>query len=179
MLTNIRSSGPWVLIAVVAAILVFLVVHETASATVPKPNRDVTLATHNDRPMGMWSDGTNLWVVENDARWGGQYLLLSYDIADGSFNQGADIELDSSNADPQGIWSDGTVVWVGDWDDSKLYAYTLSDSSRMADRDIDLAGPNDGPRGMWGFNQTILVIDKEDTKVYAYSTTDGSRQEDE
>ncbi len=174
-----RPSGLLVMIAVMAAILVFLVVRETATATVPKPNRDVTLATYNDRAMGMWSDGTNLWVVENDERWEGQYLLLFYDIADGSFNQGADIELDSSNADPHGIWSDGTVVWVGDWDDTKLYAYSYSDYSRMADRDIDLAGSNDGPRGMWGFSQTILIVDKDDTKVYAYSTADGSRQEDE
>ena len=178
-LTIFRSSGPLVLIAVVAAIMVFLVVHETASATVLISNRDVTLATYNDRPMGMWGDGTKLWVVENDERWDGQYLVLSYNIANGSFNSGADIELDSTNANPQGVWSDGTVMWVGDEDDTKLYAYALSDSSRMIDRDIDLAGSNDGPRGMWGFNETILVIDHEDTKVYAYSTTDGSRLADE
>ena len=161
------------------AILIYVAGVETANATVPKPNRDVTLATYNDHPKGMWSDGTNFFVVESDSRWGGQYLVMSYDVSRGSFNQGADKELASSNDNPTGIWSDGTVVWVDDSGDSKLYAYALSDFSRLADRDIDLAGPNDGIRGLWGFSSTIFVVDKDDARVYAYSTTDGSRQENE
>ena len=59
-----------------AAILVFLAGQETASATVPKPARDIDLATYNDRPKGMWSDGTNFYVIEGDSRWGGQYLVM-------------------------------------------------------------------------------------------------------
>ncbi len=179
MLTNIRPSRLLIAASVLAVIFLFLVAWETASATVPEPDRDVTLATHNDRRMGMWSDGSTLWVVENDPRSGGQFLLVSYDISDGSFNQGDDVELDSSNRKPQGVWSDGTVIWVGDWDDTKLYAYSNSDFSRMVDRDINLAGSNDGPRGVWGFDETIMVVDRYDTKVYAYSTTDGSRLRDE
>ena len=149
----------------------------SASATVPKPNRDIDLATYNDRPKGMWSDGTNFYVVESDSRWGGQYLIMQYRNSNGSFNADNDKDLDSANSDPTGIWSDGTVAWVADGDDSKLYAYNLSDFSRLADRDIDLAEPNDHPKGLWGTRNTILVVDSDDTKVYAYSSQDGSRQE--
>ena len=179
MITIVPSQRLLLAISAVAAILVFLIIHETANATVPEPDRDVTLASHHDSPRGMWSDGTTLWVVENNSNSAGQSLLMSYNLADGSFNEGDDIELASSNSKPQGIWSDGTVVWVADWDDTKLYAYALSDFSRMADRDINLSRYNDGPRGIWGFDETILVIDRYDTKVYAYSTTDGSRLRDQ
>ena len=177
MMTIIRSTKFIVLTAVVAAIAVFLFDQEPASATVPKPNQDIDLATYNDRPQGMWSDGTNFFVVESDSRWGGQYLIMQYRNSNGSFNADNDKELDSANSDPTGIWSDGTVAWVADEDDTKLYAYNLSDFSRLADRDIDLAGPNGHPRGLWGVRNTILVVDQDDAKVYAYSTEDGSRQE--
>ena len=160
---------------VLGGITLFLASHQPAGATVPIPDREVTLAAYNDRPKGMWSDGTTLWVVESDTRRGGQFLIIPYDLSDGTFTLGKDIELDGSNRNPTGIWSDGTVVWVVDWDDTKLYAYSSDDFSRMADRDINLAGSNDDPLGLWGFDETILVVDKDDTKVYAYSTTDGSR----
>ena len=179
LLTLLNFRRVLIIVGAITVILILLIDHEPAAATVSKPNQDRSLATYNDRPKGMWSDGTTLYVVENDSRWGGQYLVLSYDFNNWSLNQGEDTVLDSSNTDPQGIWSDGTVMWIGDGDETKLFAYALSDSSRLADRDINLAWSNDDPRGMWGFNETILVIDKDDTYVHAYSTADGSRLEDE
>ncbi len=181
MITFFLSSRRLVVLSLIAiaAILAFLSGHESVSATTPKPDRDITLASNHDRPRGMWGDGTTLWVVENNSTSAGNSLFLPYNLADGSFNEGDDIELASYNSKPQGIWSDGTVVWVADWDDTKLYAYALSDFSRMAGRDINLSRYNDGPRGIWGFGETILVIDKYDTRVYAYSTTDGSRLRDQ
>ena len=172
-----------IIIGVMTAILIFAIAQDTANATVPIPSRTFGLDSGHNAPMGIWSDGTTLWVVENDQP-NSEKEILTYYLASGERRHAEEFYLGGDNDKLQGIWSDGTVMWVADWDDKKLYAYSLASQSlnshqRLASRDISLAGSNDGPRGMWGFGTTIFVVDKDDTYVYAYSTTDGSRLNDQ
>ena len=179
MFALIFSSRLLVAVSAVAAILVFLIVHETVSASVPIPWRDFDLAQGQSNPRGMWGDGNTLWVAEND-QGNNEQAIVTYNLSNGERRSQGEFHLDDHGIDIQGIWSDGTVMWVADWGDKKLYAYELNKNSynntqRIPDKDISLAGSNDHPRGVWGFGTTVLVVDSDDTKVYAYSTTDGSR----
>ena len=123
-----------------------------------------------DDPRGVWSDGSTLWVADND-----HDDLFAYDLSTGSRKFNRDIALANGNSKPTGIWSDGQIIWVADWDDTHLYAYTLSNGQPQRDRDINLTGSNDGPRGIWGSGDLIYVVDKDDTYVYAYHKTNGNR----
>ena len=180
-LINLRKT--LVLISAITAILVFLATQETASATVPLPDRHFDLVRGHDYPRGVWGIGNKLWIVENDEP-NKRKLILVYDGVTGERGIWGEISLEDTSIKMQGIWSDGTTMWVADWDDKKLYAYLLNRNSwnthpRIPDKDISLAGSNDTPRGLWGTHNRIFVVDKDDTKVYAYSTNDGSRLTDE
>ena len=180
-LINVRKT--WILVSAITAILLFLATQETASATVPLPDRHFDLVAGHDYARGVWGIGKKLWIVENDAP-NERKLILVYDSVTGERGIWGEIWLEDTSIKMQGIWSDGTTMWVADWDDKKLYAYLLNRNSwnthpRIPDKDISLAGSNDTPRGLWGTHDRIFVVDKDDTKVYAYSTNDGSRLTDE
>ena len=158
------------------AIAVFAVaIHGTVGASVMRPDGGIDLSGQfgSGTPEGVWSDGSTMWVVDNDGR-----RLVAYNRSTGDYLADKTIELDGSNGNPRGIWSNSSTIWVSDWDDTHLYAYDLETGTRMADRDIDLASRNDAPRGITGLYPAILVVDKDDTWVYAYSANDGSRLED-
>ena len=181
VLLNVRKT--LIFISAITAILVFLATQETASATVPIPQRHFDLVQGHDYPRGVWGIGNKLWIVENDEP-NKRKLILVYDGVTGERGIWGEISLEDTSIKMQGIWSDGTTMWVADWDDKKLYAYLLNRNSwnthpRIPDKDISLAGSNDTPRGLWGTHGRIFVVDKDDTKVYAYSTDDGSRLSDE
>ena len=57
--------------------------------------------------MGIWSDGTTLWVADD-----GQDKVFAYDLATGSRDASKEIDdLDASgNAHSRGIWSNGTTL---------------------------------------------------------------------
>ena len=91
-----------------------------------------TLSTNlNTTPIGLWSDGTTIWVVDNFPHEQHPQLLSRdkiyvYNLATKARDAGKDINSlkDSGNQHPRGLWSDGTTMWVSDDDDNKVYAYT-------------------------------------------------------
>ena len=155
--------------------VLFLANHDTVSGSVMKPQSDIDLSGQFDSgtPEGVWSDGSTMWVVDNDSR-----RLVAYNRSTGDYLADKTIQLDSSNGAPRDIWSTASTIWVSDWDDTKLYAYGLGTGIRQANLDIDLASRNDAPRGIAGLDNTIWVVDKDDTWVYAYSVNGGGRLED-
>ena len=116
--------------------------------------------------LGVWSDGTTIWVVDT-----GDDKLYAYALADGTYDSTRDIPLDSVNSDPTGTWSDGTTIWVADGTDTTLYAYALAGGTYDPTRDIPLDSDNSGPTGVWSDGTTIWVADLQDDKLYAYSVT--------
>ena len=63
-----------------------------------------TLATHgNNSPMGVWSDGTTMWVADSNDRRIYAYKTASY------FR---DTGKEFGNLSARGIWSDGATLWT-------------------------------------------------------------------
>ena len=170
MNATFKSPVFLLVLTAVCVALYFASVHDNAEGAVLIPDRDIELFSLYDDPRGVWSDGSTLWVADND-----HDDLFAYDLSTGSRKFNRDIALANGNSKPTGIWSDGQIMWVADWDDTHLYAYTLSNGQPQRDRDINLTGSNDGPRGIWGSGDLIYVVDKDDTYVYAYHKTNGNR----
>ena len=170
-----KSTIATSLTALIAIAVFTVAIHDTVSASVMQPDGGIDLSGQfgSGTPEGVWSDGSTMWVVDNDSG-----RLVAYNRSTGDYLADKTIELDSSNGSPRGIWSNTSTIWVSDWDDTHLYAYDLETGNRLADRDIDLTSRNDAPRGITGLYSAILVVDKDDTWVYAYSANDGSRLED-
>ena len=137
---------------------------------------DGLIAAGNERPDGIWSNGTTMWVADSeDAK------IYAYRLADGSPEPGKDFDTlaAAGNQNPRGIWSDETTMWVLDRADHKIYAYKMSDRSRDAAKDFDrLATRNEDARGIWSDGTTMWVGDSVDAKVYAYQMSNGARDAD-
>ena len=127
-----------------------------------------------DYPRGIWSDGTTIWVMNNNNRTSAIYART---LATSARDATKEFPLDAANASPRGIWSDGTTIWVADNGADKLFAYTLSNGARDADKDIDLPAANDNARGIWSDGTTVWITDSDVTNggLYAYTLADGGR----
>ena len=88
------------------------------AGTLSPSNNDGTVNNHDQR--GMWSNGTTLFVVDqNDSQ------VYAYTLSDRSRDDDKNLSLDAANTDPWGLWFDGRVLWVVDDVDDKLYVYDL------------------------------------------------------
>ena len=102
-----------------------------------------TLDGGHDKPTGMWSDGTTLWLLENGdgaddegVVWvsdSGRERLFAYDLASGERVAERELELAGRNADARGIWSDGHTMWVLDSRADALFAYDLESGELLAE----------------------------------------------
>ena len=102
-------------------------------------------------PLGMWSDGTTLWVADND-----DDTLYAYTVATRARDPDKDIDLPSANNRPAGAWSDGTTIWVGDINDRKLYRLRAG-RRRASGRHKRHHGPRDRSAcGQW-VSQRLVV----------------------
>ena len=144
------------------------------------PTRDINAleAAGNADPQGMWSDGTTMWVADDEDN-----KLYAYTLATGAYDATKDISLHSDNGSSKGIWSDATTIWVADDEDDKLYAYALSDGTRQdgtgstTDMEFSLHTDNGDPAGIWSDGTTIWVANSvtTGTNLFAYTLSDGSR----
>ena len=149
--------------------------------------RDTLRNAGNTNPLGLWSDGTTMWVVNNASGESSSDKIFAYTLSDGSRDSDKEINTlnTAGNNVPVGLWSNGTTLWVSDLVDGKLYAYTLSDGSRDAAKDINLDDANSDPLGLWSNGTTIWVVNNKDTgdgdpntdddKVFAYTLSTGAR----
>ena len=85
-----------------------------------------TNAAGNRDPQGIWSDGTTMWVTDDDGD-----KIYAYDMVTEARDASKDFDTlaAAGNRDPRGIWSDGTTMWVVDDDGNfadKIYAYDLA-----------------------------------------------------
>ena len=132
-----------------------------------------TLAAGNTEPLGLWSDGTTMWVTDT-----GDAKLYAYKMSDRSPDPAKDLTLATGNNNPRGIWSDGTIIWVADSGADKLYAYALASRTYVPAKDLTLAAENDVPRGIWSDGITLWVANLDfisGSKLYAYSLVSKAR----
>ena len=135
--------------------------------------RDIDeLDSGHDKPSGLWSDGTTLWLLENGD--GTDNAVYAYDLATGERVEDREFELDNTNRAPRGVWSDRTLLWVSDSGRNSLFAHDLASGERAEERDIALAGRNRDARGIWSGDGTMWVLDGGKDSVFAYDLASGA-----
>ena len=129
---------------------------------------DALTAAGNRYPMGVWTNGTTMWVLDRIHK-----KIYAYDLSTKAQDTSKDFTtLDAAGNDsPRGIWSDGTTMWVGDLDDRKLYAYRMSDRERDTSKEFHglIAATNEHTGDIWSDGTTMWVLDINDDKIYAYN----------
>ena len=120
----------------------------------------------NDHPVGLWSDGTTLWVADDfDDK------LFAYKTSDKTRDATKDFTLTADNSFPIDIWSDGATLWVADDGGDKIFAYRMSDGAHDSAKDFNTTLRDAGNRnlgGIWSDGTTMWVADSADNKLYAY-----------
>ena len=142
-------------------------------------------AAGNDNPMGIWSDGTTMWVVQRPSSFVGHSpipKLFAYNMATKQRDSAKDFNtLDAAgNDNPTGLWSDGSTMWVVDHSDEKVYAYDMDTKARFPSEDfnnlyrINIDGEADEqdakPFGILSDGDIMWVLDNDgdDLSIYAY-----------
>ena len=129
------------------------------------------LESGHDKPTGMWSDGTTLWILENGD--GADDAIYAYDLESGERVEDREFELDERNRAPRGVSSDRTVIWISDSGQEKLFAHDLETGERLPERDIALAERNRDARGIWSGDETMWVLDGRAGALFAYDLASG------
>lgn len=93
-------------------------------------NKDITLDGNNNNPWGIYSNRTNMWVLDwhydkDNNIYPKLYAYKMLGENRGDPDPGKNIQLDEGNQDPKGIWSDGEIMWVTDSKNDKIYVYNL------------------------------------------------------
>ena len=134
--------------------------------------RDIgALAAGHDRPTGVWSDGSMLWLANNAD--GPGDAVHAYDLASGERIEEREFALDERNRAPRGVWGGGGTAWVSDSGRDRLFAYDLASGERLPGRDIELAARNAHARGIWGGGGRIWVLDGNRNSLFAYGEVGG------
>ena len=152
------------------------------AAQLRDPGRDVHLvATGANNPRGIWSDGTTMWVADDE-----DLKIYAYDLATQARDPVRDFDTlaDAGRREYRvsGIWSDGTTMWVVTTyrtgirtATSKIYAYDLATTVRDPAKDFDtlLDAGNYNPQGIWSDGTTMWVANDgySHDKIYAYDLT--------
>ena len=137
-------------------------------------DRDITLDS-DSVPTGIWSDGTNMWVVTDC--YSGKVDV--YSLSDGSKQDELGFTLPDWADCAAALWSDGATMWVAGLTSSEVLAYRLSDGARQPGKDLDqdtlLDAGNAGPSGLWSDGEIMWVADRFASKAFAYRLSDGAR----
>ena len=121
---------------------------------VRSPAKDLDFPAGDDDPVGIWSDGTTMWVSDwSDAK------VYAYNMATKERDPDRDIDtlVAAGNNRPTGVWSDKTTIWVADSESGKIYAYNLETKQRDAGKDFDTLIHR--PADIWSDGTTMWVQD--------------------
>ena len=135
---------------------------------------DTLSSAGNTEAIGIWSDGTTMWVADyvDDKIYAYSMSTKARDISK-DFNT----LIAAGNRIPYGLWSDGTTMWVSDVGADKIYAYSMSTKERDIAKDFNtlIAAGNRIPAGLWSDGTTMWVSDGGADKIYAYSMATKAR----
>ena len=148
-----------------------------AFARDPAQDFDTLSAAGNTSPLGIWSDGITMWVVNRF----GVKKIYAYSMTTKTRDHGKDFDTleAAGNNGPQSIWSDGTTMWVADGLDNKIYAYRVATKARDPDGDFDAPrASGNSPDGLWSDGTTMWAADTHNHFVYAYNMASKARDPD-
>ena len=114
-------------------------------------------------PLGMWTNGDDLYITHNVPTSNGINLVRGFSIQTGEMVR--QVHAGRSSVMLTGLWSDdGTTMWAGVYGENRLLAYGPRDRSK----DKTLAPENTNAVGMTVAGGILWVGDMDDEKVYAY-----------
>ncbi len=115
----------------------------------------------NGEPVGLWSDGSVLYVVDRADKHLYAYASDGERLPDREYG----LDREERSRAQWGLWSDGeTLLTSGS--SGYVVAYRLSDGARLLDRDIDLGMIG---YGLWSDGETLWVADSLLPRVLAYA----------
>ena len=127
----------------------------------------------NGSPIGLWSNGTTLWVTD----WFFS-KLFAYALS-GTRLHAKDISslVSSGNRSSRGLWSNGQTIWVSDDFEDSLFAYDLRSGLHIPALTFDTLGEagNLAPNGIWSNGEIIWVADAMSDRIHAYDLTTKQR----
>ena len=136
---------------------------------------------HGSDINGIWSDGTTIWVVDDEFHNETTETIRAYRKSDKVRDAEKDITSltirSAGNLKPRGIWSNGMTIWVADSRKDMIFAYDKTTLERDERKDFNTlkAAGNNEPSGIWSNGMTMWVADPTDNKIYAYRMSDKSR----
>ena len=128
---------------------------------------------------GMTSDGTTVWVTNNDFP---HHRAYAYSLSSGSADSSKRVGLSHQNINASGAHADAddSTLWVVDRSYHRMYAYNIGDTGtfgeRQEDKEFQLANDDlyQEPRGVWGDDTHLWISDSRADRIFAYRKT-GSR----
>ena len=128
---------------------------------------DIDLASDNSRPRGIWTDGTTIWVVDEDDR-----RLYAYALSGGQRDRTKELDLVDGNGAPQGLHSDGSTIWVSDRNTNVIFAYEMEDGAPTGDavpsKNLTLPDLEWGA-GLMGDSTTLYAMAYVGEDILAYN----------
>ena len=158
-----RRLAPFLLLLAGLVALAALLLAPEVQGQSRDSGSDFTLDAANGSPVGIWSDGTTMWVADT-----GNDTVFAYDLSTRAWDFEKDITLAPGHDSPMGVWSNGSTMWVSDWRDAKLYAYRMSDQTRDSGKDFALDADDESYEGIWSAGSTMWVASRDDDRLYAY-----------
>ncbi|MGI9257153.1 MAG: hypothetical protein ACR2PY_09505, partial [Salinispira sp.] len=137
-----------------------------------------TLAPENTNPRSIWSDGTTMWVLNNDNNKDTTDKIYAYNMETTVRDADEDFDLDSTIDDPRSIWSDGEIMWVLDEKTSTIYAYDMATKMpSMENENFSITIPSGGILlgGIWSDGETMWVAVGSAAIIYAYKMAKNER----
>ena len=139
-------------------------------------DKDFALASGNGRSRGIWSDGSTLWVVNDDIR--GTDRVYAYNMGTKAHDPAQSFSVGGGNGRPAGIYGNSSTLWVSDTADDSVYAYTITAGGSYGDLDTAKGFALDGadgaigplmPTGLWSDGSTLWTAGHVREWVYAYN----------
>lgn len=158
------------------------------------PFKDFQLTDDNSNPTGLWSNGTNMWVLDSGMNNKKFYVYKMTDDEWSEREESKEFRLTTQNSDPGDIWSDGTTMWVPNRGYNKIFAYNLNTNANHYDSPKnfntltnipsvkDLREPQ--PRGIWSHGMTMWIVYDNDfapdnkTKIFAFDISNKTLDSD-
>ncbi|WP_419944871.1 Calx-beta domain-containing protein [Candidatus Poriferisodalis sp.] len=145
------------------------------------PEELVEFVHSGSDPMGLWSDGTTMWVLFDTF----VESIAAYDMSTRVLDPDRVIDTEDSDFKnrtprPFDLWSDGDTVWVADHTRCSLFAFDLATRAYDGALDVDMSGHH-GSRfcdaaGIWSDGDTVWVAEDSHDKIFAYSLATGERR---
>ena len=128
---------------------------------------DIDLASSNSAPRGIWTNGTTIWVVDEDDE-----KLYAYALNAKTRDSSKDLDLVDENGAPAGLYSDHFTIWVSDRNTNVIFAYEMEAGAPTGDavpsKNLTLPELEWGA-GLMGDGTTLYAIAYVDEDILAYN----------